>query len=116
MADTPEAINKSLKLYGLIGAVLFVFTGVTVAVATIPALDIGVHGFDKADAILGIAIATFKASLVAFIFMHLNHEKKAIYWIFFGAMLFGLALILLFAFAFYDPITFDGLLPLSPGL
>ena len=53
MADTPEAIKKSQKLYLLIGAVLFVFTVVTVAVATVPALDIGRHGFDTADMILG---------------------------------------------------------------
>ncbi len=109
MADSPEAIKKSIKLYTFIGLLLFVFTGVTVAVATVPALDFGKHGFDQVDAILGIIIATFKASLVAFIFMHLNHEKKPIYYIFFGALCFGATLILLFAFAFIDPITFDGM-------
>lgn len=111
MADTPEAIKKSIKLYTLIGLVLFVFTVVTVAVATVPALDFGGHGFDHVDAIIGLIIATFKASLVALIFMHLNHEKKGVYWIFFSGLFFGIALILLFAFAFYDPITFEGLLP-----
>lgn len=111
MADSPEAIKKSIKLYMFIGLLLFVFTGITVAVATVPALDFGKHGFDYIDAIIGIAIATFKASLVAVIFMHLNHEKKAVYWIFFGGLFFGAALILLFAFGFLDPITFDGLLP-----
>lgn len=111
MADSPEEIKKAIKLYTLIGLLLFVFTGITVAVATVPWLDVGEHGFDKYDAIIGIAIAAFKASLVALIFMHLNHEKKAIYLIFFGALGFGAALILLFAFGFLDPITFDGLLP-----
>ena len=111
MADSPEAIKKSIKLYTIIGLLLFVFTGITVAVATVPALDFGGHGFDAYDAVIGIAIASFKASLVALIFMHLNHEKKAIYWIFLGALAFGLILILLFAFGFLDPITFDGLLP-----
>ena len=111
MADSPEAIKKSIKLYTLIGLTLFVFTGITVAVATVPALDVGKHGFDAYDAILGIAIATFKASLVALIFMHLNHEKKMIYWIFLGAIFFAVALVLLFAFDFLDPIHFDGLLP-----
>lgn len=111
MADTPEAIKKSVKLYTLIGLLLFVFTGITVAVATVPALDFGEHGFDYVDAIIGLAIATFKASLVALIFMHLNHEKKGIYWIFLGALFFGVVLILLFALAFLDPITFKGMLP-----
>jgi caa(3)-type oxidase subunit IV len=111
MADSPEAIRKSIKLYAFIGSLLFIFTGVTVAVATVPALDFGAHGFDYVDGIIGIAIASFKASLVAVIFMHLNHEKKMIYWIFFGAIALGVSLVLLFAFHFFDPITFDGLLP-----
>ena len=49
MADSPQEIKKALKLYALIGALLFVFTGVTVAVATVPALDVGHHGFDHYD-------------------------------------------------------------------
>jgi len=111
MADSPEAIKKSIKLYTLIGIVLFVCTGLTVAVATVPWLDFGAHGFDMADAIIGLAIASFKASLVAFIFMHLNHEKAMVYWIFFGSLVFGVTLILLFAFGFLDPITFDDMMP-----
>ena len=111
MADSPEAIKKSIKLYTFIGLLLFVFTGITVAVATVPALDFGEHGFDHVDAIIGICIAAFKASLVALIFMHLNHEKKAIYWIFIGAIALAVTLILLFAFHYFDPITFDALLP-----
>jgi caa(3)-type oxidase subunit IV len=64
----------------------------TVLVASPPEflywLDVGHHGFDKWDAIVGLLIATTKASLVAVIFMHLNHEKKAIYWIFGAGLLF----------------------------
>ena len=111
MADTPEAIKKSVRLYTIIGLVLFACTVLTVAVATVPALDFGAHGFDHVDAIIGIAIASVKASLVALIFMHLNHEKKSIYWIFLGSLFFAVVLILLFALAFLDPITFDGLMP-----
>ena len=116
MADSPEAIKKSIKLYTIIGLLLFVFTGITVAVATVPWLDFGGHGFDSADAVIGLAIASFKASLVAVIFMHLNHEKKAIYWIFLGALAFGVILILLFAFGFLDPITFDEMMPKEVAL
>lgn len=115
MADTPAEIKKAFKLYLLIGGVLFLGTVLTVAVAYVPALDFGEHGFDKADAIIGFAIAATKATLVALIFMHLNHEKKAIYWIFLGALFFGVVLILLFAYGFMDPITFDGLLPTTKG-
>jgi len=113
MADSPEEIKKAIKLYWLIGGALFVGTVLTVLVATVPALDFGAHGFDAADAVLGLAIASVKASLVAFIFMHLSAEKKAIYWIFFGSLVFAVILILLFAFGFFDPITFDEMMPKS---
>ena len=104
MADTPEAVRKSIRTYLLVGAALFVGTVITVLVATVPALDVGHHGFDVWDAILGLAIASTKAALVAFIFMHLNHEKKAVYWIFGSGLVFVIALFALFALAKYDPI------------
>lgn len=104
MADTPEAIRKSIRTYMFVGTVLFIGTIVTVLVATVPWLDVGVHGFDVWDAILGLAIAATKASLVAVIFMHLNHEKKAVYWIFGSGLVFVVALFALTALAKYDPI------------
>ena len=87
MANSAEEIQKSKKTYILVFGALLVGTVLTVMVATIEALDVGGHGFDKWDAVLGLLIATVKASLVALIFMHLNHEKKPIYWIFFSALL-----------------------------
>jgi caa(3)-type oxidase subunit IV len=107
MADTPEAVLKSLRLYKLIGAVLFVGTVVTVMVATIPALDFGKHGFDFADMVLGLAIASVKATLVAAIFMHLNHEKRLIYWVFGFGIFFAVAMAALIALAKGDPIHYD---------
>lgn len=104
MADTPEAVRKSIRTYLLIGAILFIGTILTVMVATLPILDVGHHGFDTMDCILGLAIATTKATLVAAIFMHLNHEKKAIYWIFGGAFVFVIGLFGLIALAKSDPI------------
>lgn len=115
MADTPEEIKSHFKLYGIVGAGLFVGTVVTVLVATVEALDIGAHGFDIWDMILGLAIACTKMFFVAAIFMHLNHEKKGIYWIFFGSLFFAAALIAIFAGAYADPITFDGLMPGAYG-
>ncbi len=104
MADTAEDVRKSIRTYLFIGLILFIGTIVTVLVATVPALDIGHHGFDKWDAILGLAIATTKASLVAAIFMHLNHEKKAIYWIFGSGLFFVFWLFFLVGLAKKDPI------------
>lgn len=104
MADTPEAIRKSIRTYLFVGGILFIGTVVTVMVATFPWLDIGRHGFDMWDAILGLAIAATKASLVAAVFMHLNHEKKAVYWIFASGLIFVIALFGLTGLAKYDPI------------
>lgn len=104
MADSPEEIKKKTRVYLLVMLALFAGTVITVAVATVPALDIGRHGFDAADCILGLCIATVKASLVAAIFMHLNHEKKAIYWIFGGSFVFVAALGALTALAYSSPI------------
>lgn len=104
MADTPEAVRKSIRIYLFVGAVLFLGTILTYLVATVPALDVGQHGFDAMDAVLGFAIAATKASLVAAIFMHLNHERKAVYWIFGSGLVFVIALFGLTALAKSDPI------------
>ncbi|MDP3849399.1 MAG: cytochrome C oxidase subunit IV family protein [Luteolibacter sp.] len=104
MAETPDAIRKSIRTYLFVGAVLFIGTVVTVMVATVPWLDVGNHGFDAWDAVLGLAIATTKASLVAAVFMHLNHEKKAVYWLFGSGIVFVTALFGLTALAKSDPI------------
>ena len=108
MASSIEEIQKSKRTYLLVFAVLLVCTCLTVAVASFEFLDVGKHGFDIADCILGLAIASFKATLVALIFMHLNHEKKAIYWIFGGSFIFVLCLFALTGFADLDPL-FDPL-------
>lgn len=108
MADSPEALQKSLRLYKLIGGVLFAGTIITVMVATIPALDFGKHGFDTADMVLGLLIASVKATLVAAIFMHLNHEKRMIYWLFGFGLVAGFFLIALIALAKWDPIHYNG--------
>ena len=102
--DTPEAIKKTTRLYLMVGLILFICTGLTVAVATVEALDIGRHGFDMWDCILGLLIATFKSCLVAFIFMHLNHEKKAVYWLFGSGLCMVCSLAFLTALAVWDPI------------
>lgn len=80
--ESHAELHAAARRFLIVGILLFCLTATTVAVATVPALDIGEHGFDKWDALLGIMIATTKASLVALVFMHLNHERKAIYFIF----------------------------------
>jgi caa(3)-type oxidase subunit IV len=106
MADTSEEIKKAQKKYLLIGLILFVFTVVTVAVATVPWLDFGEHGFDARDATIGLVIATIKAGLVGAIFMHLSHEKKTIYVLIVIGILMGISLMGLTGWAFDDPIEY----------
>lgn len=105
MADSPEEIKKAVRTYIFVGLILFIGTGITVAVATFPPFDVGVHGFDKWDCILGLAIATVKATLVGAIFMHLNHEKKAVYWLFGSGICAVISLAGLTALAMGDPIV-----------
>lgn len=106
MADSPEAIKKSCKTYWIVFATLLCGTILTVLVAKVEAFDLGKRGFDAADAILGLSIATVKASLVGYIFMHLNHEKKMIYFFFGMALFFAAAMYAITYFAFEDPIEY----------
>lgn len=107
MADTPEAIKKSIRIYMMVGAILFLGTVITVAVASFEMLDFGKHGFDIWDCVIGLGIATTKALLVLFIFMHFNHEKKAVYWLFASGLCMVCSLAFLTALAIYDPIHDD---------
>jgi caa(3)-type oxidase subunit IV len=106
MADSIEEVQKSKKLYMFIGLLLFFFTIVTVAVATVESLDFGDHGFDKADAIIGLAIAAFKASLVMLIFMHLNHERPLVYFLYILGIVMAIFCMWLIGWAKSDPIEF----------
>ena len=72
MHSDPEAIRKSIRTYVMIGAALFVFTGITVAVNQ-------VHLAIPLAITVAIIIATIKGSMVAAVFMHLSHEKMWIY-------------------------------------
>jgi len=79
MHSDPAAIKKSIRSYLMIGAALFVFTGITVAVNQ-------VHLAVPAAITVALIIATMKGSMVASVFMHLSHERKWIY----GALLLTL--------------------------
>src|SRR5215210_7978393 len=65
-------VKQSIRKYLMIGAALYVFTVITVAVNQ-------VHLAVPLAITVTLIIATFKGSMVAAVFMHLNHEKKWIY-------------------------------------
>ncbi|MDA7643606.1 cytochrome C oxidase subunit IV family protein [Verrucomicrobiales bacterium] len=99
MADTPEELQKHVKAYTIVGAALLVFTVITVAVTYV---DLGSTFVNVG---IGLGIATFKAGLVAYIFMHLNHERPMIYRILVFTFFFVAGMFLLFMLAQADPIT-----------
>lgn len=72
MHSDPAEVKKSVRKYLMIGAALLVFTGITV-VANLFHLAVPLA------ITVALIIATIKGSMVASVFMHLNHEKKWIY-------------------------------------
>jgi caa(3)-type oxidase subunit IV len=94
MADTPEEIQKHLKLYWKVGIALLFCTVLTVVVAWI-----------TPSIIVGLAIATFKAGLVAYIFMHLGNEKPMIYKVLVYTVFFFIGLMFLTLLSMYDPVV-----------
>jgi len=65
-------VSKSIRTYLMVGAALFLFTGITVAANQ-------VHLAVPAAITVALIIATIKGSMVASVFMHLSNEKKWIY-------------------------------------
>ena len=72
MHSDQESIRKTIRTYWMIGAALFVFTGITVAVNQ-------VHLAVPLAITVALIIATMKGSMVASVFMHLSHERRWIY-------------------------------------
>ena len=72
MHSDPEAIKRQVRTYMMIGAALFVFTVITVAVNQ-------VHLAVPLAITVALIIATMKGSMVAAVFMHLSHERIWIY-------------------------------------
>ncbi len=102
MSDNIEEIQKSVKKYIIIGITLIVFTGITVWLSYV---ELPTHSL---NILVGMIVATFKAALVALIFMHLNHERPLIYKVLAFTLVFVLALFLLFIFSHADPLEFKG--------
>ncbi len=72
MHSDHESVKKGVSLYWSIGAALFLFTGITVAVNQ-------VHLAVPLAISVALIIAVTKGSMVASVFMHLSHERRWIY-------------------------------------
>src|SRR3954463_4759499 len=67
-----DEVRGHLRLYWMIGAALYVFTIITVAVNQ-------VHLAIPLAITVALIVATIKGSMVATVFMHLGNEKRWIY-------------------------------------
>jgi len=88
MHSDPAIIQKAIRKYIVVGALLLVFTAITVAVNR-------VHLAIPLAITVALIIAVTKGSMVASIFMHLSDEKKWIYGALILTVVFFVALILL---------------------
>src|SRR2546430_16756632 len=104
--DIPKAQKKSeeyapgirnqVRVYLMVGATFLAFTAITVALSYVH------FGTPKANIAVAMLVATFKAGLVAAIFMHLAAEKRLIYRILIFTGFFVLGLFWLTFLAWYD--------------
>src|SRR5450432_2062665 len=92
-------VSKHIRGYLMVGGTLLLFTGITVALSYVN------FGTQKANVAVAMVVATFKAGLVAAIFMHLASEKRMIYRILIFTFFFVFGLFWLTYLAWYDPIT-----------
>ena len=92
-------VAKHIRTYLMVGATLLTFTAITVFLSYIN------FGTQKANVAVALVVATFKAGLVAAIFMHLSSEKRIIYRILIFTFFFVFGLFWLTYLAWYDPIT-----------
>lgn len=101
MYSDQAQIKKSVRAYFKIGVALFVFTAITVAVNRI-------HLAVPFAITVALIIAATKGSMVASVFMHLSHEKQAIYGALLLTLVFFVALLFLPVFADMDGIGTAG--------
>lgn len=91
-------IEKHLKGYYIVGGILIVFTGITVALSFVD------FGSMAANWIIAMIVATFKVALVGAIFMHLKGESWTIWQFLLFTVFFFAGLFLLTLFSWVDPI------------
>lgn len=82
----------SLRTYFVVFALLLVLTGVTVGVSFI---ELG-----RANIVVALTVAVAKALLVVLFFMHVRHASR-LTWLFVGAGIFWLLILLVFTFGDY---------------
>ncbi|MEP6956176.1 MAG: cytochrome C oxidase subunit IV family protein [Chthoniobacterales bacterium] len=97
--DHDHDVSKHVNKYLMVGGVLL---GCTLLTVFLSYVNFGSH---KANMAVGMLLATFKAGLVAAIFMHLSSERKLIYRVLIFTAFFVFALFWLTYLHWYDPIS-----------
>jgi caa(3)-type oxidase subunit IV len=92
-------VSKHVRGYLIVGGALLCFTALTVFLSYVN------FGTQKANVAVAMVVATIKAGLVAYIFMHLSAEKKLIYRILIFTAIFVFGLFWLTYLAWYDPVV-----------
>lgn len=108
MHSDADEVKKHIRTYMMVGAALLVFTGITVAAASI-------SGGVATHVTVALIIASIKGAMVAAIFMHLNHEQP---WIYGSLVLTGVlfvALMFLPVFTQMDHIGEHVVVPMAEG-
>ncbi len=95
MSDTAHDTSKEVSNYFKVFGSLAVLTVITVAISN---LKVGV----ALAVFLALLVATTKASLVASVFMHLNHEKKLIYVVLGFTAFFFVSMVILLVISNYS--------------
>src|SRR2546430_11785291 len=94
--ESAQNVKKHVRGYLMVGPTLLAFTAITVALSYVN------FGAPKANIAVAMLVATFKAGLVAAIFMHLAAEKRLIYRVLIFTGFFVLGLFWLIFLAWYD--------------
>jgi cytochrome c oxidase subunit 4 len=99
MHSDPEAVRKSVRSYITVFVMLMIFTVVTVAASSLHfAVPIAIG--------VALVIAAMKGSMVAGVFMHLSHEKQAIYGTLLLTVLFFVVLLFMPVLGYLDRVRF----------
>jgi cytochrome c oxidase subunit 4 len=109
-----HGVHQHVTRYLIVGALLLFFTILTVALSYVDFggffswlfhIHISPAGGAKLNITVAILVATFKAGLVALIFMHLAAEKRLIYRVLIFTGFFVIGLFWLTYLAWYNPIV-----------
>jgi cytochrome c oxidase subunit 4 len=99
MHSDSAAVQKSVRSYITVFVALMIFTVITVAVSRFHfAVPIAIS--------IALVIAAMKGSMVGGVFMHLSHEKQAIYGTLLLTFLFFVVLLFLPLLSYLDRVQF----------